>query len=450
MSNQENQNFNLEEDSGKLVKWGQYKTFFGIILVAGFLFVTIAYFMGSDENTKSEKVKEEVVSLSDSTTHVTPQKIWLENAQNQINKMKEENEKLNQKIDQLSSSDVKKTKEGDPNYQALQNQIEVLRKSLENNPANVSSANPGRIFPTQNSKVEGGNNQNSVNVSNQDGIGIDTDMLQLQSQNENGIPKKNPDSFVPAGTFIKAVMLGAADAPAGVTSRADPKPLLFRVVDNGTMPNSKKSHLKGCFVTAAVVGDISSERGDIRLERLSCNFQMGDRVETVEQTIDGTVFGMDGKNGVRGTPVWREGALLTRAAIAGTLSGAASAVSQSYTTTSISPLGNTQSVNNGEIAKYSLAQGGSNAMEKLAEYNIKRADQYHPIIQISAGQPVDLVILKGFYLDGGKHSELDQDQHKTPELFTQTNSSAASGLTLSEKQIQKIQSHESQLNRSLE
>ena len=90
------------------------------------------------------------------------------------------------------------------------------------------------------------------------------------------------------------------------------------------------------MVTAAVVGDISSERGQIRLERMSCTFPNG---EIVEQPVEGTVFGMDAKNGVRGTPVWREGALLGRAAVAGTLSGLGSAVSQTYTTNSISPLG---------------------------------------------------------------------------------------------------------------
>ena len=49
------------------------------------------------------------------------------------------------------------------------------------------------------------------------------------------------------------------------------------------------------------------------------------------------------------------------------------------------------------------AQGVSNAMDKIADYNIRRADQYHPVIQLSAGTIVDIVFLKGFYLDGQKH-----------------------------------------------
>ncbi|MHB1948328.1 MAG: TraB/VirB10 family protein, partial [Gammaproteobacteria bacterium] len=208
------------------------------------------------------------------------------------------------------------------------------------------------------------------------------------------------------------------------------------------LPNHRNSHLKNCVAIGAVTGDISSERGEIRVERLSCTFPNG---EIVEQVVEGTIFGMDAKNGVRGNPVWREGALLGRAAIAGSLSGFANGVSQSYVTNSISPLGTTQTVDNGAIFKNGLASGAANAMEKLADYNIRRAEQYHPVIQISAGQPVDVVFLKGFYLDGKKHDDLDQENHTQPELFSNSApvSTPTTGLTLTENQLAKIKQHES-------
>jgi conjugal transfer pilus assembly protein TraB len=267
--------------------------------------------------------------------------------------------------------------------------------------------------------------------------GIDNDELDLKPM-KNHRPLQNPDTFVPAGTFAEAIMLGAADASAGVNSQANPSPMLFRVVAEGTLPNHQKSHLKDCVVTAAVVGDISSERGQIRLERMSCTFPNG---EIVEQAVEGTVFGMDAKNGVRGNPVWREGALLGRAAVAGTLSGIGSGISQSYTTSSISPLGTTQTVPGSDVFKYGAAQGAANAMEKLADYNIRRAEQYHPVIQLAAGQPVDVVFLKGFYLDGRKHDVNEQENHQA-ELFPSSNHTTANGLTLSEREMAKIKQHE--------
>ena len=74
---------------------------------------------------------------------------------------------------------------------------------------------------------------------------------------------------------------------------SNPQPMLFRIIDDGTLPNNKKSHLKGCLATAAVVGDISSERGFIRLETLSC--VEPDTNKVIDLNEEGTVFGPEGK-----------------------------------------------------------------------------------------------------------------------------------------------------------
>ena len=61
-------------------------------------------------------------------------------------------------------------------------------------------------------------------------------------------------------------------------------------------------------------------------------------------------------------------------------------------------MGSTQTVSNDGIFKYGAAQGIGKAMDRLADYNINRAEQYHPVIQLSAGTVVDIVFLKGFSL----------------------------------------------------
>ncbi len=247
-------------------------------------------------------------------------------------------------------------------------------------------------------------------------------------------PSKNPDSFVPAGAFAQAVMLGAADASAGVMSQANPSPMLFRLIAAGNLPNHAHSHLKDCMVTAAVVGDISSERGQIRLERLSCTFPNG---EIVEQPVEGTVFALDAKNGVRGHAVWREGAMVGRATLAGMLSGLASPLANATAALTTSPNGASA------LLKASAAQGGTTALDKLAQYHIQRAEQYHPVIQLSAGQVVDVVFLKGFYLDGRKHEETVVSDSTAPSLFPSfTATESSSGLTLSPEQIEKIKARE--------
>lgn len=412
-----------------------------LMVVGGIILVVLLgiYYLMDDSVSSSTKSKEsvETVVFSSAVDKMNPQSVWMEHAQNQLHEQQKKTDELQTQVMQIKSDDNKKLLTSDPVFQEMKQQIEALQKIVSDKPAApVGSAHKqyaGQVFSTVPGGVVDGN------IEGTDGAGIDIDELQLKPVG-NQLPKKNADSFVPAGTFAEAIMLGAADASAAVNSQANPSPMLFRVIADGTLPNHKKSHLKDCVATAAVVGDISSERGQIRLERLSCTYPNG---EIVEQAIEGTVFGRDAKNGVRGTPVWREGALLSRAAVAGTVSGIGSGISQSYTTNAISPLGTTQTVNGGDIFKYGAAQGAANAMEKLAEYNIRRAEQYHPVIQLTAGQSVDLVFLKGFYLDGRPHEDSEQDKKSEPVLFPDTSPQrTTSGLTLSEESLAKIKQHE--------
>lgn len=426
------------------IKSKQYRNLAMAVLIGIVILISLYSLVKSNNPAMPEVDKLDTSAFSSPVENVNGQSVWIERAQNQLKEQQRQTDELKQTITQMKN-DTQTASEEDPKYQQLKEQNELLKKSLdeksESVPAPMDGSNQyqGRVFSTTPGVAVSGTPPDLV--ASTESTGIDVDELDLKPAT-NLQPKKNPDTFVPSGTFAEAIMLGAADASAGVNTQANPSPMLFRVVANGTLPNHQKSHLKDCVVTAAVVGDISSERGQIRLERMSCTFPNG---EIVEQSVEGTVFGMDAKNGVRGSPVWREGALLGRAAVAGTLSGIGSGISQSYTTNSISPLGTTQTVSGGDIFKYGAAQGASNAMEKLADYNIRRAELYHPIIQLTAGQRVDVVFLKGFYLDGRKHEESEQESAVQSDLFpitTNTPSTSVSGLTLSESEMQKIKQHE--------
>lgn len=424
------------------VKARQHRT---LLLFAGAALIVIGviyYFMSDDTGSALSQQKTDTAAFSSPVSQMNTQPVVMERMQNKLKEQERKMAEMSQQMIQIKNNDKQKSLEVNSEYQALQKQNQQLREELkikteaENGTSEGVTRNQGEVFST----IPGARIHNSTTSDRVEAMeltGIDNDELHLQPRSTK--PKKNPDSFVPAGTFAEAIMLGAADASAGVQAQSNPSPMLFRVIADGTLPNHKKSHLKDCVVTAAVVGDISSERGQIRLERMSCTFPNG---EIVEQSVDGTVFGMDAKNGVRGNPVWREGALLGRAAVAGTLSGLGSAIAETYTTNSISPLGSTQTVNNSDIFKFGAAQGASNAMEKLAEYNIRRAEQYHPVIQLSAGQSVDIVFLKGFYLDGRRHEESEQEKIESPSLFPSTGGQTPSGLTLSERELEKIKQHE--------
>ena len=200
--------------------------------------------------------------------------------------------------------------------------------------------------------------------------------------------------YIPSGTFVKAVILEGADANASVTGQSNTSPMLFRLTGQAFLPNDQYIDLSGCLVTASVYGDISSERGEVRLNTLSCNLK--DHV-TIDTKVQGHVA-FAGKEGVRGRPVMRNGRIIAWAGMSGALSGIGSALQQSQTTQSISPLGVTNTVNGAKVWQSGLTGGASTALNTLSQYYIKRADQYHPIIEIGANNIVTVIFQRGFRL----------------------------------------------------
>ncbi len=223
---------------------------------------------------------------------------------------------------------------------------------------------------------------------------------------------RTPRTYVPAGTFAKAVLLEGADANASVNGQSDTVGILVRILDNGTLPNGHRSHLKGCFVLASIYGDISSERGEARLTKLSCTRRDG---TVLEKKVQG-YLSFAGKEGIKGTPVMRNGKILAMAGISGMLSGIGSALQQSTQTQSISPLGVTSTVSPSKIWQNGAYGGASTAMSQLAHYYIQRADQYHPIIEIGSGTVATVIFQSGFSLV----NEEDNQNHASTGSATHT------------------------------
>ncbi|MCX7149528.1 MAG: conjugal transfer protein TraB, partial [Rhodocyclales bacterium] len=151
--------------------------------------------------------------------------------------------------------------------------------------------------------------------------------------------------YIPSGAFTRAILLGGLDAPTGGQSQRNPQPVLLRLVDNAVLPNHFRSRIKECFVVGAGYGDVSSERAYIRTESLSCVTRDGTAIDV---PIKGYVAGEDGKAGMRGRLVSKQGQLLANALLAGVASGIGQAFQQSSTTMSVSPLGATSTVEPGK------------------------------------------------------------------------------------------------------
>ena len=198
-------------------------------------------------------------------------------------------------------------------------------------------------------------------------------------------------------SFTRGILLGGLDAPTGGQSQSNPHPVLIRLSDNSVLPNQFRGEYRECFVVAAGYGDISSERAYLRTESLSC--VRGDGA-MLEARIQGTVYGEDGKVGMRGRLVTKQGQMLANALLAGVVSGIGQGLSTANTSYSSSPLGTIASTDsNADAYRAGLGSGVGKALDRLAQYYIKLAENTFPVIEVDAGRQIDVVITKGVRID---------------------------------------------------
>ena len=206
----------------------------------------------------------------------------------------------------------------------------------------------------------------------------------------------NPAHYVPSNTSVRAVILGGADADASVNGQSKNNGvMLFKFLEDGTLPNGQRSRLRGCRVSANSYGDISSERAFATLYRLSCAHP-GEPI--IDKEITGWVF-FNGKVGIKGKPLMRDNKVMTWAGVSGALSGIASAAQYAQSVQAISPLGASSVVPSSQIGPFAAYGGASKAADTLSAYYVKRAEQYHPVIQVGSGNVVTVVFKDGFYLE---------------------------------------------------
>ncbi len=230
--------------------------------------------------------------------------------------------------------------------------------------------------------------------------GIDQFTYEWEHVNEAEQEKKKRtiDNYMPTGGFVTAVVTGGADADAGALGQGNTAPMVFQTVNEGILPNGQKSKLNNCTITGSVYGEISSSRGIVRTNRISCIFADD---EILDIPVKGTVFNF-GRNGIRGTTILKNGKIVQMAGVAGILTGLGETGKALSETASTNALGTVSTINSEDAALNLLGNATSSVGEKLADYYIKLAELYHPIVELNPGNLVNIVFLEGFPLDSSE------------------------------------------------
>lgn len=201
--------------------------------------------------------------------------------------------------------------------------------------------------------------------------------------------REEPQIYLPTGSMISGVLLAGVDAPTGKSAMKDPIPVLARIKHDAILPNRYRADVKECFALMEATGDLASERAMMRLTNISCVRR--DRA-VIDLPIAGYAVGEDGRAGMRGRLVSKQGQVLAKAMMAGFAEGISSAFG-GQNQNMFNPMGG--DVNYGSVPEAGAIGGASSALDRVAAYYLNLADQLHPTVEIDSGRPVTIVLLKG-------------------------------------------------------
>lgn len=206
-------------------------------------------------------------------------------------------------------------------------------------------------------------------------------------------PNVRQTGYLPGGSMARSVLLTGADAPVG----GKPFPVLLALKEAFASPNSYRVPLEGCFALGKAEGNASSERADIQIVRMSCVLPGG---KSFEQEVTGYLVGEDGKQGIPGKLVDKEGRKIAFAAVAGVGAGLARAFGQQQLTNVVTDSGAITSTVTGDALTFGLASGAQGAATELQRYFQKQAERLFPVVEVDAGKNVTLVMLSGTKVPG--------------------------------------------------
>ncbi len=341
--------------------------------------IIIGAVLWSADPTPELKFDEVPVKESQITTsgqRINPQEVWVERVESESKLTRNKLEAL----EKLLMENVKLTADSVPQMEDVPPEEDHVREIPSNEisapealPQIGMGQQPGKPGPVVRKIV--------LNLSKTDGKGPGE--------------RSTIENTIPAGAFAKAVLLGGVDASTSVQSQSDPRPVLLRVVDNGNLPRRFHSDLKACHILASSYGDLSSERVYMRLEKLTCTERLTGEIS--ETQVAGYVVGEDGRAGIRGVVADRAGPVLRDSLVGGFLSGVGQffSIQQQKTDFPVTPFSTPPALAPGQMLTAGAASGVSKALDKYADFYIKRLEQLQPVLQVAAGRQVDIVFTEG-------------------------------------------------------
>ena len=366
-----------------------------VLIIGGLVFTAIVLIDNGTPTREAQPQKIQKINITSGGARINEQKMWRY-------KMEDQGRDLDRKLQDLESNFGVSSQD----KQSKMHNIEQQLLELKNNMALLHA-------------------QERTPEQLQEQPVIKQIILQLSAPPEaDTVRLKTVKNTIPAGTIAPAVLLSGVDASVALSASSNPTPILLRIVDLGVLPRGFRHDVEGCHCIASSYGDLSSERVYARLEKLSCIKR--NTGEIIETQVAGFITGPDGKAGIRGRVISKEGKYLARGLIGGIFAGLGRMAAPPAQDNILSVMqdGVTPQAKRSDLFKTGVGEGTGKVLDRLSQYYIERAEQIQPIIQVTAGQKVDLIFTAGVAvgsLDIKQKLQRTRDKSRTIAIDEESN-----------------------------
>ncbi len=216
---------------------------------------------------------------------------------------------------------------------------------------------------------------------------------------------------IPSGSYVKAKMMTGVEAPEGKNY-----PVLLQLDYAFIGPNKTKIDLTGCFGISKAQGDLSTERVQMQMTKLSCVSQKG---KMFEREVNGFVADdKDNSFAVIGSVSTKQDRVAATAFLSSVVEGVGKAIQQAQTTQQTNALGGAQSMITGDQAKYIGAGGVGNAASMVTQWYLQQANRLLPTINIGSGQDIWVVMQDKVELPNWYFRKANTEEKSVYSYFT--------------------------------
>lgn len=225
---------------------------------------------------------------------------------------------------------------------------------------------------------------------------------------EDNVTDKLPKMTLMAG-FQRATLITGADVPTLQKGNDLTRTVWFSTTGDMLIANGHTENIKECIIQAAATGNFASASADIRLTKISCSaMDENGKYYKLVGNVKGWVYGENGKQGLKGRLVTKEGELIEKAIPLALLEGAIKALENSTKSNSTiytypgSSTGTSTMNNIQDSFTEGTTKTASTTLDKFSDYYLMILEQLNPTIELKAGRETTI----GF--EGGEVLQLEE------------------------------------------